>query len=274
MRRRGVRILLVEDNFTNRQVAEGILKKLGLRADAAVNGAEALKRLSETAYHLVLMDIQMPEMDGLAATRAIRAGEAGERARTIPIIAMTAHAMRGDREKCLEAGMDDYIAKPVTPDRLGELVEKWLAERAEGTTGKGRADPGTGPETAAIGEEVPIFDRVTLMSRLMEDADLAVRVAAGFLDDIPRRIEGLKASIETGDGDGAVRHVHTIRGAAASVCGEQMREVCDALERAGKEKGPDAIADGLPRLESAFVRLEAAMQQMIEAETPKGEETR
>jgi PAS domain S-box-containing protein len=274
MRRRGVRILLVEDNFTNRQVAEAILKKLGLRADAAVNGAEALKRLSETEYHLVLMDIQMPKMDGLAATRAIRAGEAGERARTIPIIAMTAHAMRGDREKCLEAGMDDYIAKPVTPDRLGELVEKWLAERAEGTTGKGKADPGTGPETAAIGEDVPIFDRVTLMSRLMEDADLAVRVAAGFLDDIPRRIEGLKASIETGDGDGAVRHVHTIRGAAASVCGEQMREVCDALERAGKEKGPDAIADGLPRLESAFARLEAAMQQMIEAEIPKGEETR
>ncbi len=271
MRRRGVRILLVEDNFTNRQVAEGILKKLGLRSDAAVNGAEALERLSATEYHLVLMDIQMPGMDGLAATRAIRAGEAGERARTIPIIAMTAHAMRGDREKCLEAGMDDYISKPVSPDRLGELVEKWLTERSDASAGKAIADPGTGPGAATVGDDPPVFDRVTLLARLMEDTDLAGRVAAGFLDDIPRRIEGLKACIETGDGDGVLRHVHTIRGAAASVCGEQMREVCEALERAGKEKGPAVIADGLPGLESAFVRLNTAMQQMIEAEAQKKE---
>jgi signal transduction histidine kinase/ActR/RegA family two-component response regulator len=125
MPRTNVRVLVAEDNITNQQVAMGILRKLGLRADAVANGREALEALRLVPYDLVLMDVQMPEMDGLEATRAVRAPGSGILNCKIPIIAMTAHALQGDREQCLAAGMDDYIAKPVTPAELSVLLEKW-----------------------------------------------------------------------------------------------------------------------------------------------------
>ena len=124
--RTNLRVLLAEDNLTNRQVALGILGKLGLRVDGVTNGREALEALRKVAYDLVLMDVQMPEMDGLDATRAIRAADGGTLNGQIPIIAMTAHAMQGDREKCLAAGMDDYIAKPVSPASLSAMLEEWI----------------------------------------------------------------------------------------------------------------------------------------------------
>jgi CheY-like chemotaxis protein len=120
---------MAEDNSVNRMVALGILKKLGLRADAVANGAEAVKALETLPYDLVLMDVQMPEMDGLEATRHIRDPRSAVSTHRIPIIAMTAHTMKGDREKCLEAGMDDYVPKPVIPRVLAEVLEKWLPAR-------------------------------------------------------------------------------------------------------------------------------------------------
>jgi len=126
MPRTNVRVLVAEDNITNQRVAMGILRKLGLRADAVANGREAMEALRSVPYDLVLMDVQMPEMDGLEATRAARAPGSGILNCKIPIIAMTAHAMHGDREHCLAAGMDDYIAKPVTPADLSVVLEKWI----------------------------------------------------------------------------------------------------------------------------------------------------
>jgi len=118
------RILLVEDNKVNRAVAQGILRKFGFRADEAVNGQEAVERLRFVDYDLVLMDCSMPVMDGFQATRAIREEE-GER-RHVPIVAMTAHAMSGDRDMCLEAGMDDYLSKPVRPQELKDMLDRHL----------------------------------------------------------------------------------------------------------------------------------------------------
>ena len=124
-------ILLAEDNITNQLVALGILKKFGLRAAAVGNGAEALRALETLSYDLVLMDVQMPEMDGIEATRRIRKNEkimysSSIHHSSIPIIAMTTHVMQGDRERCLKAGMNDYISKPVNPEALAEILEKWL----------------------------------------------------------------------------------------------------------------------------------------------------
>ena len=123
---RDFRVLIADDNITSQQVALGILKQLGIRADIVANGAEALKTLIATPCDLVFMDVQMPVMDGLEATRQIRAPESAVRNHHLPIIAMTAHAMQGDRERCLEAGMDDYISKPVSCASLLSALEKWL----------------------------------------------------------------------------------------------------------------------------------------------------
>jgi len=124
--RRKVRVLLVEDHPVNQKLALRILGKEGIHADAAANGKEALKALENTSYDLVFMDVQMPEMDGYEATRIIRNPGSNVRNHAVPIVAMTAHAMQGDREKCIDAGMNDYIAKPIRPEKLGEMIEKYL----------------------------------------------------------------------------------------------------------------------------------------------------
>ncbi len=128
---RHARILVAEDNLTNQMVAVGILKKLGLKADVAANGNEAVKALETIPYDLVLMDVQMPEMDGIEATRQVRDPLSRVLDHQVPVVAMTAHAMGGDREKCLEAGMDDYLTKPVRISRLVSVLEKWLRPRGE-----------------------------------------------------------------------------------------------------------------------------------------------
>ena len=127
-----VRVLLAEDNITNQQVALRILKNLGWSADAVANGAEAVKALEAVPYDLVLMDVQMPVMDGFEATRLIRSPQSAVKNHLVPIIAMTAHAMQGDRERCLGAGMNDYITKPVSPKALAGVLERWLEPDSPG----------------------------------------------------------------------------------------------------------------------------------------------
>ena len=119
------RILLAEDNLVNQKVAVRILQKAGYRCDVAANGLEAVAAIENIDYDLVLMDCQMPEMDGYQATSAIRQHD-GHVRQQIPIVAMTANAMEGDRETCLQAGMDDYLSKPVTSDKLVHMLERWL----------------------------------------------------------------------------------------------------------------------------------------------------
>jgi len=129
IRSSSIRILVAEDNIVNQQVAIGILRKLGFTAEVVENGVKALRALESVPFDLVLMDVQMPEMDGFETTRCIRNPEASVLNGKVPIIAMTAHTMHGDREKCLEAGMDDYISKPVSIQILSDVLDKWLPRR-------------------------------------------------------------------------------------------------------------------------------------------------
>ncbi|MCX5883485.1 MAG: response regulator, partial [Deltaproteobacteria bacterium] len=157
------RILLAEDNITNQQVALGILKKLGLRADAVANGSEAIKALKTIPYDLVLMDVQMPEMDGFEATRQIRNFESANPNRQIPIIAMTAHAMQGDRERCMDAGMNGYVTKPVSPQTLAETLNKWLLK--EKITESRNIETGElSAQASSLKPHVLVFNRAGMMA--------------------------------------------------------------------------------------------------------------
>jgi len=263
MRRGVVRILLAEDNISSQEVAAGILKKLGLRADAVANGAEAVKVLEIIPYDLVLMDVLMPEMDGFEATRRIRNPQSAVLNHQIPIIAMTANVMQGDREKCLKAGMNDYVSKPVSPLALVEALNKWLsradAAAMEQTAGKRKVAAPVSVEES----EAPVFDRVGMMVRMMGDNELARKVIAGFLEDIPRQIEVLKAYLEFADAQGATRQAHSMKSASASVGGEALREVAFQMENAAKAGDLDYVTARLPELEIQFARLKESLSEFI-----------
>jgi CheY-like chemotaxis protein/HPt (histidine-containing phosphotransfer) domain-containing protein len=256
------RILLAEDNITNQQVALGILKKLGLSADVAANGAEALEALAAIPYDLVLMDMQMPVMDGLEATRRIRDTRSAVLNRRVAIIAMTANAMQGDREQCLEAGMDDYISKPVTPPALSAALEKWLPKETTippvQQTGND-TEPATVSNAEPVLPELPVFDRAGMLGRLMDDEELVRVVTEGFLADIPLQIEKLRAYLEAGDVEDTRRQAHTIKGASANVGGERLRAAAFAMEKMCGGNMDDVRAL-LPRLEAEFGLLKQAME--------------
>jgi PAS domain S-box-containing protein len=256
------RILLAEDNITNQQVALGILKKLGLRADAVANGAEAFKALETLPYDLVLMDVQMPEMDGIEATHQIRNPESAIRNRQIPIIAMTAHAMQGDRERCIQAGMNDYVTKPVSPSALAEVLDKWLPKEEKTADSILKPDEQS-LQVSSLKSQLPVFDKAGMMARLLDDKDLARMVVEGFLEDIPRQISALKGYLETGDAAGTERQAHTIKGASANVGGEALRSVAFEIEKAAR--AGDLITPGghMVELEAQFDRLNQAMTKEL-----------
>ncbi|MHB8773217.1 MAG: response regulator [Syntrophales bacterium] len=255
------RILVAEDNITNQQVALGILKNLGLRADAVADGAEAIKALEAIPYDLVMMDVQMPVMDGLEATRQIRNPHSAVRNHAVPIIAITAHAMQGDREKYLQAGMNDYIAKPVNPQALAVTLERWLPARQ---TAGGQAPEERRPEARYAGaplSPLPLWDRPGMLDRMMGDEDLARTILECFLADIPDQIGSLRASLEAGDAAAAERQAHAIKGAAANIGGERLRQTALTVETAaGAGALPDARA-GMAELERQFSLLREALNR-------------
>ena len=248
-----VRILLVEDNAVNRTVALGLLKTLGLRADTADDGEEAVAALERAPYDLVLMDCQMPKMDGYEATRRIRRME-GPAGATV-VVAMTAHAMSGDRLKCLEAGMNDHIAKPVSRSALVGVLRRWLPKTAI------IAEP-PGEDEAAQGADAPpdaVWDRRELLRLLGGDESLVREIAVEFLEDIPREIEALMAALYVGDTEAVKEHAHTIKGSAGSVGGAALFSAAFELEKAGKTGDLPEANVLAAMLEREFERLRAAM---------------
>lgn len=252
----GARVLLVEDNITNQKVAAEILRRMDVRVDTAANGFEAIEALCRCPYDVVLMDVQMPEMDGLTATEKIRSGMAGVQNPKIPIIAMTAHAMQGDREKCLQAGMDDYISKPVMPKALAEKLSQWL---------KTNAVPSS-VDKSNIGcqkAETPVFDWEDLLNRLMGDQEIAKAVIETFLDDIPQQIQSLKESLTAMDVQTSQRIAHTIKGAAANVSGQALCDIAAQLENLLKEGRLEQVNEQLPKLEEQFRELQSVLAKLV-----------
>ena len=269
-RRRGaMRILLAEDNLTNQQVALGLLKKLGLSADVVDNGAEAFAALQERAYDLVLMDVQMPVMDGLEATLAIRAPGSAARNPQVPIIAMTAHAMQSDRDKCFEAGMNDYVSKPVSPQALLEALNRWLPQGAAEVSA---AQPA--PEPALAGQPAlptptqpgaPGLDpaRFHEMGELFGDA-FKQDVLAPFLKALHVQVDGIRTGLaEGGELAQAQRQAHTVKGATGNLGFMTLHELGERIEKALKEGDLARAREGFTALEPEVGKVEALINTMV-----------
>ena len=266
---RKARILLVEDNVINQQVALGILRKLGLTADGAANGCEALESLRTLPYDLVLMDVQMPEMDGLEAARRIRDPQSMVHNPRVPIVAMTARIMPGDKEACLDAGMNDYVPKPVSPQTLTKALEKWLpfGKEQDGRVqeeGLSAGQPACTLQPADLAPRSPrIFDRAALRARLMDDEELVDTVLQGFLADMPRQIETLRRCVEAKDTAGVARQAHSIKGAAANVSCETLRARALEMENAGRNGEVESLKPYLENLAEGFEQLKQVLRREV-----------
>jgi CheY-like chemotaxis protein/HPt (histidine-containing phosphotransfer) domain-containing protein len=255
------RILLAEDSITNQEVAVGLLKKFGLSVDVVVNGAEAVRALETVTYDLVLMDVQMPVMDGLAAARRIRDPRSSVKNHQIPVIAMTAGAIQGDREQCLKAGMNDYVTKPILPHKLAGALDKWLPkDKAEG--GNEKVDSEL-PSSLPI-HPSPIFDRTGMMTLFTNDADLLRTVAKSFLQNIPQQITTLKGYLETGNTFDVGRIAHSIKGASANVCGEALCKMAAEMEKAAMSGDLAAAGSRISELEAQFDALKRELEKECE----------
>ena len=257
-----LRILLVEDNITNQQVAMGILNKLGLKADAVANGYEAVRALETIPYDLVLMDVQMPVMDGLEATRYIRDPQSPILSHDLPIIAMTARVLQGDREACLAVGMNDFISKPVEPQAIRDVIQRWVIGKneKEALPGKAMAAESGMPSPQ---ESIPVFDRAGMLDRMMDDEDLVRAVIESYLGDIPRQIQALLDFVNAGNLKGAELQAHTIKGASANVGAEVLRAVAHEMEKSGKAGDLGAIRERMGELDAQFERLRAVLQSEL-----------
>ena len=249
-----LRVLVAEDNAVNRQLVTVLLTKRGHTVVAARNGREAVSSASAEPFDLVLMDVQMPEMDGLEATRAIRSLEA-VRGGHVPIIALTAHAMKGDSEKCLSAGMDGYLSKPVNPVKMFELIDSLLGP-------KNGAAPRTAPP-AQPKTESPL-DLTEILHNVGGDRELLREIAQLFRDEAPRLLTEIRRCVEAGDGPGLERSAHALRGACASVGAAPMARVAGKLETMGRSSQLSEALAGFEELHREGQRVEVAFAGMSE----------
>ncbi|HTQ32489.1 MAG TPA: response regulator [Opitutaceae bacterium] len=248
-----LRALVVEDNVINQKVAQRHLEKLGHRVEVADNGARALEMLALQKYDIVIMDCQMPVLDGYEATRRIRAGRVPNLDRHVPIIALTAYAMEGDRQKCLAVGMDGFISKPIHFEELKAALERARTRLAQ---------TGTRAEAAAPADPLVLdlaqFDH---LKSLQDDADpqFLVELIDLFLAETPKRFKDLAAAIAAADVRAAAQLAHTVKGACANFGGRALQNLCAEIEecvRANQLKGAAALAS---RLEPELARLAGAL---------------
>ena len=241
---REARILLAEDNATNRDVGLAQLQKLGYKATAVTNGAQAVQAVIEGNFDLVLMDCEMPVMDGFEATRRIRASIHP----AIPIIAVTADAMPADRDRCLREGMNDYISKPVELDRLEEVLAKWLAA--------------SGPADAVrVHGQHTVFDVEGLLRRLRGDRELASITLKGFLQDVPSQLNNLRMRLDESDARGLRLQAHALKGAAGTVAAEGLRAIALEMERTAAAGQLEPCGELLPRAIEEFARFRTTLER-------------
>jgi CheY-like chemotaxis protein len=261
-RLKGARILVAEDNLTNQQIALAILEDAGIKAEIANNGKEALKALRNRAFDAVLMDIQMPEMDGYEATKCIREDPnlAG-----IPIIAMTAHAMKGDEEKCLRAGMNGYVSKPINQDIMFHTLWKAIGlfkqtPETETVGPAGTPEPEVpATETSVLPESLPGLNIGGTLTNLNIEPTTFKRILLGFYRNNCETITRVKEVFDNEDWDELRQMAHSLKGSSANIGADSLHMAAKVLEEACEDETLR------PPATTVIDRLEIAMNEVLES---------
>jgi len=255
------RLLLVEDNAINQQVVIGLLDEFGLHPDIAANGIEALAALNHKEdlqrYDLILMDCQMPEMDGYSATQKIRGGATGTHYQNIPIIALTANAMRGDEEKCYRAGMNDYLTKPLNENLIKSCLIKWLAGEIEpiNSSSPPHIIAPISSDSDRKEPEPVVWDRPAALARVRNRDDRLDILVKLFVDGIPENIQQLRQHVGRGEAEEAKQVAHLIKGVAANLSALELQNNAGKMEKLAHTGDCEGMKNLLPELISSHQRL-------------------
>jgi len=287
------RVLLAEDNFVNQLVGQSMLESIGCSVELVNNGLEAVEALSRNSYDLVFMDCQMPEMDGYRATRFIREREDAQRSENdrkisrVPIIALTAHTLTGDREKCLSAGMDDYIPKPFKKDQLIAVVKKWLdgkkisrnatlvndPDKNELSCKPLKSDVQTIQNNSTGTERLTsqcIIDQNALdnIRALQEEGqeDILNKVIKIFLDDSPERLIELRKAVDSGDAPSINRIAHTLKSSCANLGALRLSSLFREMEMMGRRNSILYASELLSQIGVEFKTVVAVLEEELDRE--------
>jgi len=257
-----MRVLLAEDTLANQKIVRNVLSKRGHQVEIASDGQQVLDRIRSEPFDLVLMDLQMPCMDGFAATSAIRALEP-QLARRVPIVAMTAHAMQGDRERCLAAGMDAYLAKPVSSASLIETVESFSDYAYKGPSYAGNDPPNSlrasQPAPAFATEDDRVFNLNSALARLGNDRNLFADLVTFFLEDAPELLGAIRTGLDNGNAKDVMRASHSLKGLLSSFDAHQAVSMAARIENAAREADLVSACEALPQLEDEVTRLQGLL---------------
>jgi len=263
-KQRGIRILVAEDNPVNQKVALAVLEKLGYRAELAVDGREAVNMQAQQAYDLILMDCHMPRLDGYKAARRIRKAEADGKQR-VPIVAMTAHAVSGARAECLEAGMDDFISKPVAPQVLVDTIENWVRAPSHAR----RVAPA---EESALQGEPEVFNQQGLFTSVLGDKDLFSELLGVFTAELPVMLSALEAAVQGGNLESIRIAAHNLKGAAGNIGAPALLALAREIEGLAAAAQPGETTSLIPTVERLRLQVQLFLDTVKDA--PPEEENR
>lgn len=258
-------IMVVEDNLTNQEVAKALFSSLGYGITIANNGREALQILAEGEFDIVFMDCQMPEMDGYEATRRIRENSNGTFKSDVPIIAMTAHAMKGDRDRCLASGMNEYISKPISPLKIKEMLSQFIIESritSESTQASLDNTPEDTQDNSSWGG-LPVFNKSELIKRFGGDESLLEIIIPAFIEDTTRLLEELNTAIENASDKAVAELGHSMKGASANISAESFSSKAMEIEKAGKAQESSRYSDLYKELYAEFQKLESELRMEL-----------
>ena len=260
-----LKILVAEDTHFNQKFIQRLLERWGHDAVVVENGRQVIERLSETSFDLILMDVQMPIMDGYEAARAVRAAESGkDREVHIPIVAMTAHATKGDREQCLAAGMDDYLSKPISSGKLLDILKRFANEKY------GTPVPTRVPDAGDVTHEPPLFiDKKMLRDAFDQDWEFFREIVDLFMIDFPRMIDLLRETLKAGDAAAFSRNAHAVKGMVRLFQAEEAAMMAQSLEERGRNGDLAGATEGVDRLAVALDHLKNVLIGMLNERLPE-----